>query len=265
MKYALINDKKTEATKGAKGLCPSCGSELVAKCGEVKVNHWAHKGNRYCDPWWETETDWHRSWKEKFPIDWQEVDHFDDNSGEKHIADVKTESGWALEFQHSYLKPEERRSRSAFYPKLVWVVDGLRRKRDKQQFQNAIEEGRAVSEDPLIRRVHFPDECRIVNEWLDCSALVFFDFQEVKEPKGSFLWLLLPGIPDSKAFLMRFPRNEFIRFHQDGTFDEIIRKQIQPISDKLAIKVQNERRPAIRTLGFFQRHLAHNRRVGRLL
>jgi len=39
MKYALINGKKTEATKGAKGLCPCCGSELIAKCGEVKITH----------------------------------------------------------------------------------------------------------------------------------------------------------------------------------------------------------------------------------
>ena len=46
MKFALINGDKAEATKGAKGFCPSCGSELIAKCGEVKVNHWAHKGNR---------------------------------------------------------------------------------------------------------------------------------------------------------------------------------------------------------------------------
>lgn len=52
MKFALINGIKEEATKGAKGLCPICDSELVAKCGEVKINHWAHKGKRMCDPWW---------------------------------------------------------------------------------------------------------------------------------------------------------------------------------------------------------------------
>jgi len=79
MRFALIDGKKTEATKGAKGLCRYCGSDLIAKCGEVKVNHWAHKGKRNCDPWWENETEWHRSWKRKFPLDWQEVIHFDDN------------------------------------------------------------------------------------------------------------------------------------------------------------------------------------------
>jgi len=76
MKYALNDGNKVEASKGAKGFCPSCGSELIAKCGEVNVNHWAHKGNRNYDSWWENETDWHRSWKDKFPMDWQEARAF---------------------------------------------------------------------------------------------------------------------------------------------------------------------------------------------
>ncbi len=97
MKFALVNGNKVEATKGAKGQCPLCDSDLIAKCGELKINHWAHKGKRNCDPWWENETDWHRSWKGKFPIEWQEVVQFDE-SGEKHIADVKTDQGWVLEF-----------------------------------------------------------------------------------------------------------------------------------------------------------------------
>ncbi len=160
MKYALVCGKKTEASKGAKGVCPSCGSELIAKCGQVKVNHWAHKGTRNCDPWWENETEWHREWKGHFPTDWQEVVHKSD-TGEKHIADVKTEQGWVLEFQHSFLNPEERLSRNTFYPKLVWVVDGLRRQRDQQQFQKILEESAVINQKPLIRKVNFPDECSV--------------------------------------------------------------------------------------------------------
>ena len=56
MKYALVNGEKEEATKGAKGVCQICDSELIAKCGEVNINHWAHKGNHNCDPWLENET-----------------------------------------------------------------------------------------------------------------------------------------------------------------------------------------------------------------
>ena len=132
MRFAFFKDERIEATKGAKGVCPCCGSELIAKCGEVYAHHWAHK--KKCDDhWWENETEWHRNWKNQFPKEWQEVIHRDE-SGEKHIADVKTSEGWAIEFQHSYLKPEERRSRNNFYNKLIWVVDGTRRKTDAKQF-----------------------------------------------------------------------------------------------------------------------------------
>ncbi len=216
MKFAIVNGNKTEATKGAKGSCPSCGSELIARCGEVKVNHWAHKGNRNCDPWWENETEWHRSWKSTFPIDWQEVVHFDD-SGEKHIADVKTPTGCVLEFQHSYLVPEERRLRTAFYSKLVWIVDGTRRKTDIPQFAKILKESDVVTNNPpiQIRRVHFPEECRLLREWHEINALVFFDLQEVNETKQSMLWFLIPKISNSEAYISTFPRALFINLLND--------------------------------------------------
>ena len=84
MKFALVNKIKTEATPGSKGLCQICDSELVAKCGEIRVHHWSHKSKRDCDPWWENESEWHRAWKNEFPIDWQEIVHHDEN-GERHI------------------------------------------------------------------------------------------------------------------------------------------------------------------------------------
>ena len=240
MKYALINDKKTEATKGANGLCPYCDSELIAKCGEVKIHHWAHKGNRNCDPWWENETEWHRSWKDNFPIDWQEVIQFDE-SGEKHIADVKTENGWVLEFQHSYLTPEERRARNAFYPKLVWVVDGLRRKRDKIQFLKVLEESTVISTRPPIRRVHYLEECRLLKEWHDSSSLIFFDFQEVNELKQSDLWLLYFTTPKREAYLIPFSHDDFIKYHHGKEFDEIVETLPTAISNILANNKRSNR------------------------
>jgi len=239
MKFALINGDKAEATKAARGFCPSCGSELIARCGEVKVNHWAHKGNRNCDPWWENETDWHRSWKGKFPMEWQEVVHFD-KSGEKHIADVKTESGCVLEFQHSYLNPEERRSRNAFYSNLVWVVDGARRKTDKSQFLRILDESTTVIREPLIKRVHFSDECRLLKEWNDSNALVFFDFQEEKDTEQSDLWFLFPKISSGDVYLSPFSRVRFIELHNNNKFDELVQNKILPIHKELARDKQIE-------------------------
>jgi len=111
----------------------------------ISSNHWAHKGSQNCDPCWENETNWHRSWKDSFPKEWQEIVHTNEESGEKHIADVKTDSDWVLEFQHSPINPEERLSRNSFYPKLVWVIDGIRRLKDKPKFYQTLEK-RTLSE-----------------------------------------------------------------------------------------------------------------------
>ncbi len=75
--------------------------------------HWAHLKSKDCDPRWEPETEWHRWWKNQFPVAWQEIGHTA-RSGEMHRADVKTESGLVLEFQYSALSEVERASREEF-------------------------------------------------------------------------------------------------------------------------------------------------------
>lgn len=124
MKYSLVNNKKVEAFKGGKGNCLLCGKETLAKCGTKIVHHWAHKSLKNCDPWWENETEWHREWKNHFPIEWQEIIHYDEKTGEKHIADVKTEKGLVIEFQNSPMSIEELNSREDFYKKMIWIVNG---------------------------------------------------------------------------------------------------------------------------------------------
>ncbi|MCB2168430.1 MAG: hypothetical protein KQI78_12280 [Deltaproteobacteria bacterium] len=218
MKFALVNGERVEATKSAKGFCPACESELIARFCVNKVDHWAHKGNRNCDPWWENETEWHRAWKGQFPTEWQEVVHEAD-SGERHIADVKTDQGWVIEFQHSFLKREERRARDTFYPQLVWVVDGTRRNRDKSQFENALNGGASINAKPKILSV-FTDECALLREWAGCRAPVFFDFAELNKTEGVPLWCLLPISSDGKVFVLPFSRAYFIKLHRTGAKQE---------------------------------------------
>lgn len=243
MKYALINGEKTEAVKGAKGSCPSCGSALVARCGETNVNHWAHKGSRNCDPWWENETDWHRSWKDNFPKEWQEIIHTDKESGEKHIADVKTDSGWVLEFQHSHINPEERFSRNSFYPKLVWVIDGVRRKKDKPNFHRTIEENSIGIDVPRLKRIIKPDDCRLIKEWHERNAFVFFDFQDV-----DIIWFLYPKTTDKEAYLCPITRAEFVELHNDNKFDGLVENIISPFIaelekvEKTKVEIEESRR-----------------------
>jgi competence protein CoiA len=117
MKFAVVGEERREAQPHLSGKCPFCGNAMIAKCGErrLRVWHWAHQETRTCDPWWE-ETDWHRGWKNQFPREWQEFIQRSE-TGEKHIADVKTDRGVVLEFQHSHLQPEERVRRENFYGK----------------------------------------------------------------------------------------------------------------------------------------------------
>ena len=234
MKFALIGSKKEEATKGAAGLCQFCNSELIAKCGEIKIHHWAHKSKHNCDPWWENEGEWHRAWKNKFPTKWQEIIHHDEN-GEKHIADIKTDTDLVVEFQHSFLKPEERRSRNAFYTKLVWVVDGLKRKTDKSQFQKILkEESTAVNGKPYITHVRFPEECRLLKEWSNDTSIVFFDFKETNFSNQEILWLLYPTNSFRNIYLSPVPQSEVIESLNNNNFEELISKRNSSLHDGLA-------------------------------
>ena len=245
MKFALFNDERIEATKGAKGKCPCCGSELIAKCGEVYAHHWAHK-KKCVDHWWENEKEWHRNWKNQFPKEWQEVIHRD-KSGEKHIADVKTSEGWAIEFQHSYLKPEERRSRNNFYNKLIWVVDGMRRKTDVKQFQKILNKADFVFHEPVLLDVNYPEDCKLLKEWGNSSSLIFVDFDDsligYRDGYGSAedLWLIYPQTSDSKVFISQFARSSFIELLNNNKCDEIFDKLINPIQKEIKEYIINEK------------------------
>ena len=257
MKFALVNEQRQEAQPNLSGRCPACGSLMIAKCGEARIRiwHWAHKAGRHCDPWWE-ETEWHRAWKELFPLDWQEIVQYAEN-GEKHIADVKTDHGWVIEFQHSPIKSDERRSRNAFYKKLVWVVDGTRRKTDSAQLARAWGDGVSIGRrDSPIRGV-FPAECRLVREWRESDAPIFFDFG------GPELWWLLARSPGGMwAYVARFSRNTFVQIHRGEApqearnFDEFVKDVSKLVSDYES----HLRAQALQPVQGFQRYLPRRRR-----
>ena len=191
MKFAVVEGERREARPGLSAECPVCGDAMTAKCGEHRVHHWAHRAIRSCDHWWETETEWHRAWKNHFPKGWQEIIHWSE-SGEKHIADVKTESGVVLEFQHSFLRRAEREAREKFYQKMVWVVNGLRRKQDRPRFFGALNRPRffealrrassssrpkatILKPKPLTYALR-SNEHPLLRDWVDSSKPVFFHF-----------------------------------------------------------------------------------------
>lgn len=123
MQFALVDEARSEAKSGVKGLCPMCGSAMIAKCGPRIIHHWAHASLCDCDPWWENETQWHRDWKNLFPEECREQARAAPD-GEIHRADIITPTGIVIEVQHSAITDAERQSREAFYQNLVWIVDG---------------------------------------------------------------------------------------------------------------------------------------------
>jgi len=236
MKFALVNGQRQEAQPNLLGKCPTCDHPMVAKCGEVRMWHWAHQGSRVCDPWWENETEWHRAWKDQFPAECQEIIHHAED-GERHIADVKTERGWVIEFQYSYIKPEERRSREAFYKKLVWVVNGTRRKRDRAQLISALKEGVPVGGNSLVRKAS-SDDCGLLREWAGSSAPIFFDLGEMER-----LWWLFAKNNNGSAYIAPYPRAEFIEC-QRSTATEKARQFDEFVNDipKLIADYESHRR-----------------------
>lgn len=123
MQYALINKKRSEAIKNAKGECPSCRGIVVAKCGWINAHHWAHKSDVGCSDWHEPETKWHRDWKNLFDEKYRE--RIIEKEGKKHIADIQLNNGKVIEFQHSSISVSDIMERVLFYRNLLWVIDGV--------------------------------------------------------------------------------------------------------------------------------------------
>jgi competence protein CoiA len=215
MKFAVVGEERREAQRGLSAVCPVCDAGVIAKCGDVRVWHWAHRGRRTCDHWWESETPWHRAWKGEFPERWQEVIQRA-QSGEKHIADVKTENGVVLEFQHSFLRPDEREARESFYGNMIWVVDGLRLKGDRAQFFASLGAATVVELKPLT--FSFPsNKSALLRDWTGRRVPVFFDFghrSELGDALGfdePVLWRLCPRSANGMVHVSPVPRTSFLR------------------------------------------------------
>jgi competence protein CoiA len=203
MKFATFENVRISATPGDTGYCPSCGGLLIAKCGTKTIWHWAHRGKRHCDTWWEPETDWHRNWKNHFPLEWQEVSARDE-SGELHVADIKTSYDLVVEFQHSAIKLEEVIKRTEFYQNIIWIVDGTRRPTDLDQYKKMLTDAYPKRFDGVdIYSVHFKST-RLLADWGSIGRIVGFDFG------GDSIFLLTAAQNDTR-YLFDLPKIEFIR------------------------------------------------------
>lgn len=255
MLIAEVEGKRCKATKGAKGICPYCKSEVIAKCGEQKVAHWAHKASKECDSWHDKETEWHLMWKNYFPESWQEIIKYDQTTGEKHIADVCTEKGFTLEFQHSAIKPEERQSRENFYKNMNWVVDGTRLKTDFKRFEKIIDNANiAKIWCPILSPNQnnmqigniieiYDAESIFPKNWLNSVVPVAFDFKglnNIDNPSDirHSVFCLLPLKNGSLRYTIQILTQNFIINAKTGEWESFVNN----ITNKIIEIVTNKNR-----------------------
>ena len=208
MKFAIVNGIRVEAMPNGKGICPCCDSETIARCGEYKMWHWAHKSNSNCDSWSKRETPWHRQCKNYFPKDWQEVVHFDELTGERHIADVKTNQGMVLEFQNSPFSEEELKSREKFYKQMLWIVHATK-------FRKEIQIKELLCNEPKSGRYDFTwNKSKSRDLWLSADMTVYLDWEELG------LWKIEDyDCRINKGFITRVSKRIFVE-NNGGIFTE---------------------------------------------
>jgi competence protein CoiA len=267
MKFAVVEGERREARPGLSGKC-DCGAAMIAKCGKYRVSHWAHWGTRTCDPWWEPETEWHRAWKDHFPKDWQEITQRSDD-GEKHKADVKTDRGIVLEFQHSHLRQKERESREKFYQEMAWVVDGLRRVRDRSRFLASLTAGSIVKAKPLTFSLP-STEGALLRDWVGSHNPVFFDFGDNPvllnfEDNPLFfstpvVWRLNPRGPKGKALLSPVFKTSFRDTYLKGRPLKGVDCSAEPARAFSAAGYMMQQAPRSRPLVGFEQYMARRQR-----
>jgi len=195
---------------------------MVARCGQQRIPHWAHRGKLECDRWWEPETEWHRTWKGFFPREWQEVIQIAAD-GERHIADIRNDKGWVIELQHSRITPEERISRESFYEPMVWIVDGMRLKGDIDAFRDAMNFRGSDSSNRLV----FTPPMRksgIFRRWEPLQRPVFIDFGEeqftipgIQLPLETILWQIQLDRRSGRIVIAPVTRASFLQFALTGS------------------------------------------------
>lgn len=117
MELALnLLGERIEATPNKTVYCSICKFEVISKCGNTNIWHWAHKNLEDCDTFSEGETLWHKEWKERYPLKCREV------VIRNHRADIKIKD-LVIELQNSPINAEEIKEREQFYNKMIWVLN----------------------------------------------------------------------------------------------------------------------------------------------
>ena len=118
-----------DCAPGVVCFCKACGEELRLRKGKINRPHFAHKSNSDCSyDDRDNKTEWHIRMQDYFTREMREYLFVDEQTGEKHIADVYIpEKETVIEFQHSPISEEEFLKRTMFHisnnRRIVWIFD----------------------------------------------------------------------------------------------------------------------------------------------
>jgi len=122
MLLAVKDGTRVRPTRtGERGTCPVCEGEVVSRCGEINVWHWAHRVVTGCDPWIEQESAWHAEWKSLVPETWIEI--IIEKDGKRRCADIRLPNGRVVKLQRTPLSPEQIREYESFFGAMLWIFD----------------------------------------------------------------------------------------------------------------------------------------------
>lgn len=127
MRFAYLEDKRIHIDDYKEEMKDkiTCayGHPVIAKRGEIKSHHFAHKNNCSCSAN-NNKGEWHIKFQDRAIKDVQEYRIIKNNK--IHIADICTDK-YIIEFQHSNISIKEIKNRESFYTNigysLVWVFD----------------------------------------------------------------------------------------------------------------------------------------------
>lgn len=237
MKFALLDKQLVVATPGeTHAVCPLCLSKVIAKCGAIKVHHWAHRKGFSCDPWCEGDNEWRHYWLDFFNDDEQEVVSV--GHQEKHFADVLTANGTTVLFRQTAPSIELLKQMENFFSSLVWVVNLGASRRIGKSILNAFKTRtiyRYHHTKPGIKIWATLDDRSMFGIWGRCQYPVIFHFSDFEVPPHcphfpvERLWCLMPKEQSREArhnaVLLELTDEEVVRFLKNRPFTETVELQ----------------------------------------
>lgn len=158
---------------GQRASCPTCENEVIAKCGDVRIDHWAH-ANTVSKCNLRDETVWHRMHKKRLLDAGHDIDQPKSMDGEARVIDGRVDDVLGVEFVRTPPQPEEIRLMEDMHGPMVWVLQ-REHSYDKFQFGRSWDDGTELPSDDE----HFYWK-RGPKRLLEVGQHLYLDFAEKK-------------------------------------------------------------------------------------